>query len=238
MGYQTFAQYYDAAMGDRTPDIEYLKKLIRQHKPEARTLLELGCGTGEVLKAFNGSMTVTGVDNSPEMLAIAKAKVPDVHLVQADMTMYNSGEQFDLVLCVFDAVNHLLERGQWKQLFTSARQNLARDGLFIFDINTLHKLEKFAAGDMQGTEFGGNYYMTKVGKAAEGTNIYDWTVKVFEKEPNEEFLLHEEHVSETSFPIPEVMEMVESVFLEYVIMEDPFLGQVSENSNRVVFMCK
>jgi len=135
-------------------------------------------------------------------------------------------------------VNHLLDRGQWKQLFTSARQALARDGLFIFDINTLHKLEKFAGGDLQGHEFDGNFYMTKVAKAAEGVNIYDWTVEVFEKEPSAEYKLHEEHVQQTSFPLTEVMEMVESIFLEYVIVEDPFLGQVSDQSNRIVFMCK
>jgi hypothetical protein len=37
-------------MGDRTEVGSYIRHLIRQHKPKARTLLELACGTGAILK--------------------------------------------------------------------------------------------------------------------------------------------------------------------------------------------
>jgi SAM-dependent methyltransferase len=236
MPYDEYATHFDAAAGDRTQDIAYLRHLIATHKPDARTLLELGCGTGEILKAFAGTYAVTGIDNSEAMLGIAREKVPNATFLQGDMTEMHGDGQYDVILCVFDTINHLLDRSQWKKLFVSARENLAADGVFIFDINTLHKLEKFAAGDMVGHEANGFIYMNKVTKGE--NNVFDWTVKIFEKEPENEFLLHEVHIPETSFPLDDVKEMVESVFLSYVETEDPFLGSVTDMSNRVVFICK
>ena len=52
--------------------------------------------------------SLTGLDQSPEMLALAERKVPRARLIQGDMSSFSLGERFDVVICVFDSLNHLL----------------------------------------------------------------------------------------------------------------------------------
>ena len=78
VAYAKLDRFYDAAMGDRTEMASYIRRLIRRHKPKARTLLELACGTGAILKILAKSYDVVGLDLSPQMLAIARKKLPHV----------------------------------------------------------------------------------------------------------------------------------------------------------------
>src|SRR5690348_17297371 len=108
--YAKFARFYDEIMGDRATDIMRVRNCITRYQPTARTLLELGSGTGAVLAGLarsDLSLAVTGVDRSAEMLAVAASKVPAARLVQADMTEFSFDTRFDVVICVFDTLNHL-----------------------------------------------------------------------------------------------------------------------------------
>lgn len=52
------------------------------------TVLDLGCGPGNstaVLKRIFRDSVITGVDNSPEMIAKAKSKYPDTEFVRSDI---------------------------------------------------------------------------------------------------------------------------------------------------------
>ncbi|MBF0146049.1 MAG: methyltransferase domain-containing protein [Magnetococcales bacterium] len=61
-------------------DLQYLRFLI----PEGKRVLELGCGTGSLLRGLNPSHGV-GVDFSIEMIRTARADHPDLVFVCADM---------------------------------------------------------------------------------------------------------------------------------------------------------
>ena len=75
MSYAVFAPFYDAVMGDRATEADHLRGLIEKYHPTARTLLELACGTGAVLEQLQPSYDVAGVDLSPAMLDLARAKL-------------------------------------------------------------------------------------------------------------------------------------------------------------------
>ena len=76
--YKSFASFYDQVMGPRERHIAKLVLLLSKHAPQGRTILELGCGTGTVLRALKARYTVSGLDLSPEMIAVAKKKIgPD-----------------------------------------------------------------------------------------------------------------------------------------------------------------
>ncbi len=74
-----------------------LEKHYRFIVPEGSKVLELGCGTGELLNAVKPSVGV-GVDFSEGMLAIAKNQFPHLHFVHADVTEYCSSERFDYII--------------------------------------------------------------------------------------------------------------------------------------------
>src|SRR5262245_1992768 len=106
--------------GDPAGPAAFARGLIELHAPEARTLLELGCGTGAVLELL--PFDLTGVDLSEEMLRVARAKRPGARFVHGDMTTLALGETFDVVLCIADAINHLRPFAQWERVFARSRE--------------------------------------------------------------------------------------------------------------------
>ena len=72
MVFDEYARYYDLLYQDKDyqAEADYVAGLIRRFHPEARSILELGSGTGihASLLAKKG-FTVHGVERSPEMLA-------------------------------------------------------------------------------------------------------------------------------------------------------------------------
>jgi len=74
-----------------------LEKHYRFIIPEGSNVLELGCGTGELLAAVKPSVGV-GVDFSEEMLRIARNRHPHLKFVLADVAVYNSPEKFDYII--------------------------------------------------------------------------------------------------------------------------------------------
>jgi len=70
--YKLFAEYYDLYAGNYAEDLEFYKSLCNKQD----RILEIGCGTGRILKPFLLSgYKITGVDISDEMLKIANGKL-------------------------------------------------------------------------------------------------------------------------------------------------------------------
>jgi SAM-dependent methyltransferase len=107
-------------------------------------VLELGCGTGAILAGLGSGLALTGLDFSPEMLEIAERRCPHARLHLDDMTTFSLREQFDVVLCVFDTLNHVSTFDGWKSLFERVSTHLVDGGIFIFDINTLGRFRRLA----------------------------------------------------------------------------------------------
>ena len=194
--YDKFSRFYDAIMGDRAKTTDRLLKFIRQAHPRAKTVLELGCGTGSVLKHLARHYQVWGLDASSKMLSIAKRKAPSARLFRADMVNFTLAEKFDVICCVYDSINHVLSFAAWKQLFANVRRHLSPQGVFIFDINTLQKLARHIAEPAWVHYFGDNLLIMKIGKAPR--NASNWNIKVFERIQGNRYALHEENIQEAS----------------------------------------
>lgn len=85
--YKKFLQYYDDIVrGLNSPiedEVEFLvEDVIKEYKPETKTILELACGTGVVAKELmTKGYRVTGLDISEEMLQKAKKNLPKGTLI-------------------------------------------------------------------------------------------------------------------------------------------------------------
>ena len=84
--YNKFAKYYDAYVGNFNDDLD----LYRSFCDKKDKILEVGCGTGRVIKYLleKGLNDITGVDISEEMLALARKKM-DRHLIGNTLTLEN-----------------------------------------------------------------------------------------------------------------------------------------------------
>jgi ubiquinone/menaquinone biosynthesis C-methylase UbiE len=99
--YTLSAPIYDAiyrAMGkDYAAESAEIRDMVRSRAPEARTLLDVACGTGAHLAHLAEWFEVVGVDSSVEMLEEARKRAPDAELLHADMADLNLGREFDAV---------------------------------------------------------------------------------------------------------------------------------------------
>ncbi len=77
--------------------------------PGARSMLEVGCGTGFVLAGIaktRPQLQLTGSEAAAEGLAFAATRVPDATLVQMDALRIPFREEFDVV-GAFDVIEHI-----------------------------------------------------------------------------------------------------------------------------------
>jgi tRNA (cmo5U34)-methyltransferase len=98
----------------------------------ARTILDLGAGTGETAVRVAGkhpSAHLVGIDESTEMLAHARLRLPDGEFRVGRLEDPLPSGQFDLVVSAL-AVHHLDGRGK-QQLFNRVAERLARHGRFV-----------------------------------------------------------------------------------------------------------
>jgi trans-aconitate 2-methyltransferase len=66
-----------------------------------KTATDLGCGPGnstEVLAAAFPDAQVAGLDNSPDMIAAARKRLPDIRFELADLTTWSDPGPFDVIL--------------------------------------------------------------------------------------------------------------------------------------------
>jgi len=236
--YAEFAAFYDQIMGDRTCDIERVKRSIARYHPAARSLLELGCGTGAVLAGLAPELAVAGIDRSAEMLSRAARAVPAGRLVQADLTGFALGSRFDVVICVFDTVNHLPRLADWRAMFSRVHEHLADGGLFVFDVNTTGRLRRLWPGPAFATDFGEHTVIMDVLPGGRGDGgdgeLSIWTVRIFERVGGDEFRLHSETIPELGLPLATIRAALAD---DFDLLEETDLDgkPASDESDRAFF---
>src|SRR4030095_13278860 len=79
--------------------------------PPGSKVLDLGCGTGEPIArhSLQRGYRVTGIDQSLEMLRIAKTVVPDAQLIHGDIVQVEFGEGFAAAIA-WDAAFHVARK--------------------------------------------------------------------------------------------------------------------------------
>jgi SAM-dependent methyltransferase len=152
--YDAMAPAYDLLTAAYRYDrwLAALERLAREYGLRGRRVLDVACGTGHsFLPLLERGYEVTACDISPGMVARAAAKAEGAaSVVVADMRALPRFGRFDLVTCLGDSINHLVEPSDVGDAFAGMRDNLAPGGLLVFDVNTFsayRTIGDFAAGD-------------------------------------------------------------------------------------------
>jgi SAM-dependent methyltransferase len=140
--YDVLAPHYDdfTAGYAYEPWIAAIERRAQALGLRGRRALDLACGTGNSTgPLLDRGYSVLGCDISPEMVDQARCKHPEhadsFHV--ADMRELPMLGEFDLVLCLDDAINYLLSRGELEATFRGVKRVLAPGGVFAFDVNSL-----------------------------------------------------------------------------------------------------
>jgi len=104
MGKQSLQSYFDSVASQRPKwrrrNRSYHKLLEKYYAfivPENATVLEIGCGTGDLLAALKPSRGV-GVDFSSKVIEIAKTTYPDLDFLVQDAEKLEINETFDYII--------------------------------------------------------------------------------------------------------------------------------------------
>jgi len=149
MTYSTLARYYDLENAGFTEDLDFWLGLAEEY---GDPVLELGCGTGRVLLHLaRRGHAVTGLDNSPEMLARLEAKLAaarnmrgDVQhggvqlnaptVIRADMKDFSLSGQFKLAIMPYNTFMHLLTLEDQIAALTCIRRHLQPGAALALDM--------------------------------------------------------------------------------------------------------
>jgi SAM-dependent methyltransferase len=141
--YDSFiADYYDESpvVKGRLQDVAFYRDAAREY---GDPILELGCGTGRITMALaEAGKRITGLDFSERMMERAVKKRAAlfvearerVHLVQGDMSRFDLGEKFRLIIIPFRPFQHLLEVQQQMDCLGCVRKHLAPGGRLVLDV--------------------------------------------------------------------------------------------------------
>jgi SAM-dependent methyltransferase len=234
--YDLLAPHYDAVTGDSAAEAAFIRDLIERYHRQAVTVLDLACGTGSITALLAGAYQVSGLDISPGMLAVARQKLPGrIPLYLGDMTSFRLDASFDVIVCAYQGINHLLSLADWQASFDRACEHLSPGGLFVFDIATLSHLARSADLSRIVQEFAGNYLLIRV-RTADG-KVFDWHIEVYELQQDGRYRLLTQTIVLRSFPLADIRDALRTRFSQVEIISDSPYGD-NDQQDRIWFACR
>jgi len=116
---------------DYIEEVEFFVAKIKEHaKIETKSLLNLGCGGGNMDWSFKKQYDVTSVDISPNMLALARELNPEIAYIEGDMQVVRLDRKFDAVV-IHDSILYMQNLKELKAAFMTAYEHLKDNGLMI-----------------------------------------------------------------------------------------------------------
>ena len=135
--YAQAADLYDllyAGEKDYAAEALLLRELIRAECPGARTVLDVGCGTGAHARALiDLGFAVDGVDLETAFVRIAAAKCPEGSFAVGDMTDLDTGARYDVVTCLFSAIGYVGSEPRLRSAIAAMRRHLGDGGVLLVD---------------------------------------------------------------------------------------------------------
>ena len=121
--------YYPEAFG------EQLLRWMEQNQVEVQTSMDLACGTGVLCEILHGQgIAASGMDFSSGMIDIARQRNPQIPYQVADMITFQPEQQYDLVTCTGDALNHIGDLKNVERIIENISAYTKKGGWFVFDI--------------------------------------------------------------------------------------------------------
>ena len=126
---------------------DYIEEHFRKKGIPGKTVLDLACGTGSLtFELARRGYEMIGVDLSPEMLSEAMEKdmggvdIPPMFLCQSmdKLDLYGT---IDACVCCLDSANYVTDKRKLQKAFQRVHLFMMPGGVFIFDVNTVEKLE-------------------------------------------------------------------------------------------------
>ncbi len=236
------APYYDHLMSfvNYRSWVNYIERIILMHNIEEKRILDIACGTGVCIELWlNKGYRVIGLDASEQMLEICRQKLSpqslkegQVKLIKGDLRNFTVDTKVPVITCLYDSLNYLLTPEELLSCFKSVNYNLNQNGIFIFDMNTIHALQVEWGNQTFERRDGPIYSIwkntfdpeTRISTLKLTLNIYvdDKTVTIKE--------IHQER----AYPIDEIKSLIQSAGFDIVLYRHLTFNPASEFDTRIM----
>ena len=132
------AQYYDEIYAsvdkDYAAETRKTQKIIQKYKEsKGKSLLDVACGTGIHGGFLSQYYQVEGLDLDLQMLSVAKKKHPKIRFHQGDMTDFDLGRQFDVVVCLFSSIGYVKTKPRLRKAIKNMGKHLLPGGVLLIE---------------------------------------------------------------------------------------------------------
>jgi len=135
--YSQSADFYDLlyeAQKDYVAEAGLLSGMIRERHPGARTVLDVGCGTGAHAMALSDlGFEVDGVDLEPVMIERARERCPNGTFAVGDMTCLEVPGRYDVIVSLFSSIGYAKTEDGLRATLRGMRSHLKDGGLVLID---------------------------------------------------------------------------------------------------------
>jgi len=133
------AKYYDLFFtANHADEARVVDSIVKRLKVKGKELLDVGCASGSHLVAFKElGYVVSGLDNSEEMINMAKKKVK-ADFYKVDMLRMNLKKEFNVITILSRALLFVDNKKELRTLIKKVRNHLAPGGVLVMDVD-LHE---------------------------------------------------------------------------------------------------
>lgn len=135
--YQRHADHWDRTRGRDLFEKPWLDRFLALLRPGA-SILDIGCGSAEPISRYfvEKGYTLSGVDSSPALIDLCRARFPDQNWLVADMRTLSLSRRFEGMLA-WDSFFHLCPEDQ-RQMFPIFRTHAASKAALMFTSGPSH----------------------------------------------------------------------------------------------------
>lgn len=214
-----FSDFYDEMMS--YVDYDAWAELIKDRITELNkieNLLEIGCGTGEILNRLKKYFVVHGIDNSVNMIEKAKKKYDAVSFVEKDMLNLDEEKKYDAIISNFDTFNYLKNTHELNIAFRNVKNALKQNGVFLFDVLNRKMIDHMFP---EGIFADDRKDMTIIWKHEYNTNteLDEIVASFFLREKEKNYVRYDEKFVKKIFTQKEILKNAEEVGLKFVSKE-------------------
>ena len=243
--YTNFAKVYDLFMDNVPYDkwIEQIKDILYRENIFDGLICDLGCGTGAITEGLSSiGYDMIGIDNSYDMLDVAMEKKfasgNDILYLCQDMREFELYGTVRAIISRCDSLNYIQSLSDLKEVFSLVNNYLDPKGIFIFDMNTIHKYQDvlgentFAEVREQASFIWENTYDSK-------SKINEYDLNLFIKLEEDTYKRFEERHVQRSYTFEEIVSAIDesNMVLEKYLDADTY-GDVSEKTERILFIAR
>ncbi len=242
--YNHFSYVYDYFM-DNIPYDEWFENILDifdKYNFNPKTILDLGCGTGELTSKFaKKGYLMVGIDLSEHMINVAKQKneelnVNVIYQVQ-DMTTFNLSQKVDCMISTCDSYNYVLDDNDLQKSFKKVYEYLNNGGMFIFDMNTENYF-KNTLGECTYSDIALDSAYIVENNYDEKTKINNYELNLFTENKDGSYLRSIEIHKEKARSIDEVKKLLNNANLKCVeVLDTETLDNVDKETDRMYFVC-